>query len=111
MQWSGVHIHISEAVRHNSRNAFYETNLPGMDELVAGNFDGINEIVHADGIFASFIEEDVEIELIVVVRRIVTVRAVADFTVFDRFYKLLLLFNHMFGLFRKEFFELLVLFQ
>jgi hypothetical protein len=86
MQGSGVHLHISEAVRHNGRYAFHETNLPGMNELVAGNFNGIYEVIHTDGILASFIQKHIEIELVVAIRHVMTVRiGVADFTVFDCF--------------------------
>ena len=100
MQWSGMHFHISEAVRHHGRDAFYETNLPGMNELVASNFNGIDEIVHADGILASFIEEYIEIEL--VVGGIVTIGVITRFI--RKFHHMLVLFNH-------KVFELLVLFH
>jgi hypothetical protein len=102
MQWTGVHFHISEAVRHHGRDAFNETNLPSMNELVAGDFNGIDEIVHADGILASFIQEDVEIKLVVVGGIVVITVVVAGF---------ISEFHHLLVLFKDKCFELLVLFQ
>jgi hypothetical protein len=99
-----MHFHISEAVRHNGRDAFHESHLPGMNELVAGNFNRIDEIIHADGILASFIEEYVEIEL-VVVRSIIVVITVVVIACFIGE------FHHMLVLFKDKRFELLVLFQ
>ena len=97
-----MHFHISEAVGHHSRDAFHETNLAGMNELVAGDFNGIDEIIHADGILASFIEEDVEIELVVGGIVVITVIVIAGF---------ISEFHHLLVLFKDKRFELLVLFQ
>jgi len=90
-------------VRHNGRDAFNVTNLPGMNELVAGHFNGIDEIVHADGILASFIEEYIEIELIVVRGVVVVVTVVIAGFIRE--------FHHLLVLFQDKCFELLVLFQ
>jgi hypothetical protein len=95
-----VHLHISEAVRHDGRDAFNETNLPSVNEFVASDFNGINEIIHAYSILASFIQKHVEIELVVIV--VVTIGIIARFI--GEFHHLLVLFNH-------KVFELLVLFQ
>jgi hypothetical protein len=96
-----MHLHIAKAVRHHGRDAFDKTNLPGMNELVPGDFNGIDEIIHADGILASFIEKDVEIELVVGSIVVITV-IVAGF---------IGEFHHVFVLFKDKCFELLVLFQ
>jgi len=97
-----MHLHITEAVCHNGRDAFNETDLPGMNELVAGNFNGIDEVVHADGILACFIEKDVEIELVVRGVVVVTIGVIAGF---------IGKFHHLLVLFKDKVFELLVLFQ
>jgi hypothetical protein len=98
-----MHLHITEAVRHHGRYAFNETNLSSVNELVAGDFNGIDEIVHADGILAGFIQEDVEIELIVVRGVVVvTIGVIASF---------IREFHHLLVLFKDKCFELLVLFQ
>ena len=87
-----------------------------MNELVASNFNGIDEIVHADGILAGFIQEHIEIELVVIV--VMTVGVIAKLAVFDCFQQLellfrhlALLFGHLLGLLQHNFFEILILFE
>jgi hypothetical protein len=73
VQGSGVHIHVFEPVRHDGRKTFNIANLTCMEELISRDFKGFDEVVHGDGILTSFIEEYIEIELIVVSSIIVTI--------------------------------------
>jgi hypothetical protein len=71
-----------------------------MEELISRDFKGFDEVVHGDGILTSFIEEYVEIELIIG-SIIVAVGVMSGF---------IGEFQHMFILFNHKVFELLVLF-
>jgi hypothetical protein len=92
MQGSGMHIHVSEPVSHDGRKTFNVANPASMEELISCDFKGFDEVVHSDSVLTSFIEENIEVELIVAVSIVIVVAiVVAGFI--SELYHLFILFN------------------